>query len=179
MAYRPSRRQTRRAPEALEPNMAPIMNLMVVLIPLLLSSVQLIKMSMIELNLPPATNKEALPALTEKKSKKEAKLELAVTITDYGFYVSGPSSVLKSKENKLVIPKKDGNFDYSQLAEHLFAIKGRLKDQYQKTEAITIQAEPQIDYQTLVSTMDAARSIRVDGKNVTLFPKASMSALML
>ncbi len=158
--------------------MAPIMNLMVVLIPLLLSSAQLIKISMIELNLPPASVNETLTSTSNKKNQ-EKKVELAITITDKGFYITGPSSALKSKRGKLVLLKQDGEYDYPGLAQQLYTIKSRLTKRKSDTNAITIQAEPQVDYQTLVSTMDAARSIRVDGQNVILFPKASMSALLL
>ncbi len=177
MAYRPSRRQTQRSPEALEPNMAPIMNLMVVLIPLLLSSVQLIKISMIEINLPPATSNEAL---TKKQdTSRPVRLDLSITITDKGFYLAGAAPLIAKQHGKLLVPKKQDTFDYEQLAKQLLAIKTALQEDYPDANSVTIQAEPQIDYQTLVSTMDAARSTRVDGQLVTLFPNASMSALML
>lgn len=158
--------------------MAPIMNLMVVLIPLLLTSAQLIKISIIELNLPPAASQE-VPLTEDETKQEEVKLELAVTITDNGFYVSAPSTMLGEDKGKLAIPKKDGEFDYDQLAQQLLAIKERASSQFPDADAITIQAEPQIDYQTLVSTMDAARAIEVNGQHVRLFPKASVSALML
>lgn len=177
MAYKPSRRQTRRSPEALEPNMAPIMNLMVVLIPLLLSSVQLIKISMIEINLPPAASKEALTKAPE--AARRVRLDLSITITDKGFYIAGASPVIEEQHGKLLVPKKQDTFDYEQLATLLLTIKEALQDDYPDADSVTIQAEPQIDYQTLVSTMDAARSTRVNGQLVTLFPNASMSALML
>lgn len=178
MAYRPSRRQTRRTPEALDPNMTPIMNLMVVLIPLLLSSVQLIKMSMIELNLPPASTSESYTE-NKKKEPPKSKLDLAVIITDEGFYLSSSSAVLKGKKGKPSIPLKDGEYDYESLAQQLYVIKEKVSGRFEDTESITIQAEPDIDYQTLVSTMDAARSIRNLGMEVPLFPKASISALVL
>ncbi len=37
----------------------------------------------------------------------------------------------------------------------------------------------EVDYQTLVSTMDATRSIEVDNDRVLLFPEVSVSALIL
>ncbi len=176
MAYRPSRRQSRRASEAIEPNLTPIMNLMVVLIPLLLTSVQLIKISVIELNLPPEAKEQPL---TEQKDEKQVRLDLAIVITDEGFYLSSASAVLRSRPAEPSIPLKDGEYDYAALAEQLYAIKMKAADRFQDTESITIQAEPNIDYQTLVSTMDAARAIRLDGRQIALFPKASISAAML
>ncbi|MFQ5650758.1 MAG: ExbD/TolR family protein [bacterium] len=177
MAYRPSRRQSRKAVEALEPNMAPIMNLMVVLIPLLLSSVQLIKISVIELNLPPTAPAES--TMFDEPEGKDAKLDLAVIITDRGFYLSSASAILKARKGKPSIPLKDGQYDYEHLAQTLHAIKEKAAGRFKDTDSITIQAEPKIDYQTLVSTMDAARSIKLDGREIALFPKASISAIVM
>lgn len=175
MAYRPSLRRTRATTENLEPNLTPIMNLMVVLIPLLLSSAQLIKISVIELNLPPAAG----PALTQNEQPKEKviKLDLSVTITDKGFFVSSAAEAKKGKGPS--IPKKDGKYDYEMLARKLYEIKQNAVNRFKDTDAVTIQAEPGIGYQTLVSTMDAARSIKVDDKLLPLFPKVSISAAVL
>lgn len=52
MAFKPSDKK-KRAPESIEPNITPIMNLMVVLIPMLLSAARLTELSLLEY-LPPA-----------------------------------------------------------------------------------------------------------------------------
>ncbi|TDI94797.1 MAG: hypothetical protein E2O76_14735, partial [Caldithrix sp.] len=156
MAYRPSFRRSREN-ESTEPNMTPIMNLMVVLIPLLLSSAQLIKISVIELNLPPAAG-----AQMDKPKEKQLKLDLAVTITDQGFYISSSSAVMQKKKKGPSIPKVDGEYDYELLTKTLYSIKKKAAGRFNDMTAIVIQAEPKVAYQTLVSTMDATRSIKVD-----------------
>jgi len=176
MAYRPSRRRTRERIEQTEPDMTPIMNLMVVLIPLLLSSAQLIKIGVIDLNLPPAAT-EAAP-VTEP-AEKQVKLELAITITDKGFYLSSNSAVLQGKEDGPSVPKKGDHFDFETLTQRLYEIKTKTGGRFDDTDAIVIQAEPDIDYQTLVTTMDASRSIIVDGEERILFPNVSVSAVVL
>ncbi|NIR51373.1 hypothetical protein GWO43_22580 [candidate division KSB1 bacterium] len=176
MAYRPSYRRSRVTIDNLEPNMTPIMNLMVVLIPLLLSSAQLIKISVIELNLPPAKGASSLN--TERPKERELKLDLAVTITDKGFYLSSSAAIMKSEQGPS-LPKRDGEYDYETLSRRLYEIKQKAIDRFKDSESIIIQAEPQIDYQTLVSTMDATRSITLEGQRVSLFPKVSVSALVL
>ncbi|MCH9006420.1 biopolymer transporter ExbD [candidate division KSB1 bacterium] len=175
MAYKPSRRR-HRGHESVVPNMTPIMNLMVVLIPLLLSSVELIKISIIELHLPPAINAEALQ--TDQPSEK-LKLDLAVTITNEGFYITGTAAIFKTTKGKIHIPMREGQFDYDLLTQKLYEIKESVVGRVEDENAVTIQAEPSIDYQTLVSTMDAARSMRYEDGYVPLFPKASLSALIL
>lgn len=176
MAYRPSYRRSRITIDNLEPNMTPIMNLMVVLIPLLLSSAQLIKISVIELNLPPAKGARTIEA--EPPREEERKLDLAVTITDMGFYLSSSAAIMKTEQGPS-LPKKNGGYDFELLSNRLYEIKKRVVGKFQDSESIIIQAEPQIDYQTLVSTMDATRSIRLQGKRISLFPNVSVSALVL
>ena len=173
MAYKPSFRRSREN-ENTEPNMTPIMNLMVVLIPLLLSSAHLIKISVIELNLPPAAG-----AQMDKPKETQLKLDLAVTITDKGFYISSSSAVLLKKKDGPSIPKVNGEYDYDLLAKTLYSIKKKAAGRFKDINAIVIQAEPKVNYQTLVSTMDASRSIKVDNNRVLLFPEVSISALIL
>lgn len=156
--------------------MTPIMNLMVVLIPLLLSSAQLIRISVIELNLPPAAGANRQ---MESPKERKLKLDLAVTITDKGFYISSHAAVFKKKAKGPSIPIKNGEYDYEQLGKTLFEIKQKALGKFKDTNSIVIQAEPKVDYQTLVSTMDATRSIRVDNQKVLLFPDLSVSALIL
>lgn len=176
MAYRPSYRRTRKTDEDLQPNMTPIMNLMVVLIPLLLSSAQLIKIGVLELNLPPAKQTETTEE--NQSSEESPKLELAITITDNGFYISSATAILKSDDGPSV-PLKNGEYDYESLADKLYQIKQKAAERFQDNNSITIQAEPEIDYQTLISTMDASRAITIEGKRYALFPNVSVSASVL
>ena len=69
-----------------------------------------------------------------------------------------------------------GEYDLPGLSRKLLEVKQRAGNIFADPEAVVIQAEPKISYQVLVSTMDAARNIRVDGKNVTLFPNVALSA---
>ncbi|RMD91986.1 MAG: hypothetical protein D6813_06650 [Calditrichaeota bacterium] len=176
MAYRPSYRRTEKRIENVEPNLTPVMNLMVVIIPLLLTSAQFIKISVIELNLPPAAG----PKMTELQQPKESelKLDLAVTITDQGFFISTAAGILHSDQGPS-IPKKNGEYDYETLARRLYEIKQKALGKFKDTDSIIIQAEPEVDYQTLVSTMDASRSIKLQGREIALFPKVSLSAAVL
>jgi len=175
MAFRPSRRSSRTA-EEIEINMTPVMNLMVVLIPLLLSSAQYIKIGVIDLNLPPAVGTSVSQLGAPRETEK--KLDLAVTITDQGFYISSSLAVWKSVDGQgPTIPLNQRHeYDFQQLSRKLFEIKRKALKRFSDTEKIVIQAEPQINYQLLVSTLDAARSISIDGRTYTLFPDVSLAA---
>jgi biopolymer transport protein ExbD len=182
MAFRPSLRSSR-STEQVEPNLFPLMNLMVVLIPLLLSTATFVRIGVIELDLPPAAavagGEEALPKEVEQT------LDLSVTITDEGFYISSSLAILRSgPEGGPSIPKivaADGSsqYDYAQLSEKLYEIKSRAQGQFPDANHIIVQAEPSIRYQVLVYTMDAARSIRRDERVYSLFPDVSLSAGVL
>ena len=174
MAYRPSYRRTISG-EEVEPNLTPIMNLMVVLIPLLLTSAEFIKIGSIELNLPPAAG-PIIPG--EETREKIRTLDLTVSITSEGFYISSALAVLRPKDGKgPSIPKKpDGSYDFEALSRMLLEIKQKAEGKFPDLENIIIQAEPDVDYQTLVSTMDASRSIKLENGRLPLFPQVSLSA---
>ncbi len=179
MAFKPSKRKRR--PDATEPdlNLTPIMNLMVVLIPLLLSSAEFVKLGMIELNLPPAAG-AAATAVSQMPQETEKKLDLTVTVTDKGFYIASSAAVALGKSGEgPTIPKLADKYNFQKLTEYLYKIKQKADGVFRDDNKIIILAEPSIDYQTVVSTMDASRSIKVDGKWKPLFPDVSLGATVL
>ena len=174
MAFKPSRRSSRDI-EEIELNLTPVMNLMVVLIPLLLSSATFIKIGVIDLNLPPAVGSSVSQVEAPKESEKN--LDLAITITEQGFFISSSLAVLKGKHNEPTIPlDENGEYNFKQLSEKLFSIKEQAINKFSDTDKVVIQAEPNINYQLLISTRDAARNFIVDNKKVPLFPEVSLAA---
>ena len=178
MAYKPSQRSSRQFDEV-EINMTPIMNLMVVLIPLLLSSATFVKIGVIELNLPPAVGVNVSQLNAPKEIEK--KLDVAVTITDQGFFISSSLEILRSAEKgKPSIPlMEDGNYNFEELANKLYEMKNQALGKFSDTDKIVIQAEPYVDFQLLVNTMDATRTIVVDQQKISLFPDVSLAAGIL
>lgn len=181
MARRPSKRRHHGTEES-EANITPMMNLMVVLIPLLLTSAEFVKLGVIELNLPPASRGPVGQELEAMPREDILKLDLTVTITDRGFFISSSLAVLSGDlEGEPTIPAVSGAdgseaYAYQKLSEKLFEIKQKAADSFPDVHQIIIQAEPEIDYQTLVSTMDAAREYSDNGTAVELFPNVSLSA---
>jgi len=175
MAFRPSFRRHVEL-ESTELNLTPIMNLMVVLIPLLLSSAQFIKIGIIELNLPPSAG--AASSMAEKPKEKERTLDLTVSITNRGFYVSNALvGVQNLKDNGPTIPlDANGQYDFQELSRQMYEIKKKVGDKFPDSDIIVIQAEGNISYQILVSTMDATRSITLEEHKIALFPHVSLSA---
>jgi len=176
MAYRPSKR-ARRSIETEPPNIAPMMNLMVVLIPLLLTSAEFVRLGVIELNLPPAAAGPDGTVLNQMPIESQRKLDLTVTITDRGFFISSAMAVLSGTvQGNPTIPLENGNYDFQALSQKLYDIKQRAVNQFADADHIILMAEPNVDYQTVVSTMDASRTIRLHGQLEQLFPDVSLSA---
>lgn len=154
------------------------MNLMVVLIPLLLSSAEFVRLGVIELNLPPAAMGPDGTVFNQMPVENQKKLDLTITITDRGFFISSSMAVLSgSIYGEPTIPLTgSGTYDFVSLSSRLYDIKQRAQNQFPDAEHIILMAEPGVDYQTVVSTMDASRSIRIDNHWVGLFPDVSLSA---
>ena len=182
MAFRPSLRSSSSSADV-ETNLFPVMNLMVVLIPLLLSTATYVRIGVIELDLPPAAGGQVEEAVVP--TEEERTLDLAVTITDEGFYVSSALAILRNQDDsgpsipKIVTDNNISEFDYNTLSETLYEIKTRAQGRFSDTNSIIVQAEQNIRYQVLVSTMDAARSIEKDGQLIELFPRVSLSVGIL
>lgn len=178
MAFRPSLRRSNRF-EEVELNMFPMMNLMVVLVPLLLSTATAVKIGVIDLNLPAAiggSGAESLPTEAQRS------LDLTVTITAEGFYLASSQAVLaneKSGGGPTISKTDDGQYNYQRLSELLYQVKQKIVGSMQDSRRIIIQAEPAIEYQVLVSTMDAARSILINEQRLELFPEVSISTGIL
>ena len=178
MAYRPSKR-IHAEHDGVHTNITPMMNLMVVLIPLLLTSAEFVRLGVIEINLPPAAagpEGEMLAALPQEDMRR---LDLSVTITDRGFFISSSLAVLSgAREGEPSIPLVNGVYDFNTLSRSLHAIKRRAGNRFIDGDHLILMAEPEVDYQSIISTMDAARSIRVNGRRTDLFPNVSLSAVI-
>ncbi|MCG3119114.1 MAG: hypothetical protein ALAOOOJD_01445 [bacterium] len=178
MAFKPSLRRHLKM-ESTDLNLTPIMNLMVVLIPMLLTNSQFIKLAIIDLNLPPAAGASATanPA-AELPKEVQRSLDLTISITDRGFYISSALAVLHGIDGKgPTIPKKDdGTYDFKQLSQKLLEVKQKAQGVFPDADAVVLQAEKDIQYQTLVDTMDAARVVDVGGEVRELFPRVALSA---
>ncbi|WP_020211010.1 ExbD/TolR family protein [Gilvimarinus chinensis] len=162
----------RRHNEEAELNITSFMNLMIVLVPVLLLSMVFSRITVLELNLP-----DSASASSAEDSEDMDFLEV-VLYPDY-LGINHPAgnrafSVCPHTEGDMA-----GTHNYAELTEALKQIKIRLEDDYQiEKNDIVLLAQPDTDYQTIVSTMDAVRSFKaVVAANVvdaSLFPQISL-----
>lgn len=155
------RRKHRKLTSSADLDITPFMNLMIVLVPVLLLGMVFSQIRMIELNFPGMEAGQA-PAPDE--------LQLVVALIPQGM------EVIDSKRGVIrTLHLLDGKQDFDGLRHTLRQIKKRLPD---KTD-IVLEVSPNIDYQTLVRTMDTLRSYPavvaasvVEGE---LFPDVSLA----
>ncbi|MDH5180999.1 MAG: biopolymer transporter ExbD [Gammaproteobacteria bacterium] len=158
----------RRLHDVEELNITAFMNLMVILVPFLLITAVFSRMTILELNLPPANAKPA--------EVKEEKFSLEVVLRENSFDVY--TTTITPKDTVSVLVKKfERNklyTDWKAFSDLMVQIKARLPAE----DSITLLLEPGIDYKTLIQVMDRVRS--ADILNVVtvetheLFPNISI-----
>ena len=125
-----------------ELNITAFMNLMIILVPVLLLSMVFANITVLELQLPKTQNNEEidLKELQLEVVIRDDKLVLADTI-------KGPIEEF---------PKKADAHDFEGLSKLLIQLKKKVPEK----RDITLLAEENTDYQTLVSVMDTVRSYK-------------------
>jgi biopolymer transport protein ExbD len=140
-------------------NITAFMNLMVILVPFLLITAVFTRMTILELNLPPASS-------SSNETKQE--LQLEVTIRKDALEVGDRHSGLIKRIDNVK------GYDFKTLSEVMKQIKSRFPDKLNAT----ILSEPDTSYDVLVQVMDAVRVAEiVQAGSVTraeLFPDVSI-----
>jgi biopolymer transport protein ExbD len=103
-----------------------------------------------------------------------------VAVSKQGFDVSIFGSAQQPEELerwRKRIPLHDGALDYPALTTHLLAVK----EQYPRSDTMILTTEPEMEYETMVLTMDAAREadVTVGGVSrlVPVFPTVVVSTV--
>ena len=131
-------------------NLAPMMNLMVTLIPLLLLSASFMELVVLNTSLP------IYGSVGEPEEKP--RLGLTIAITDRGFVIAGQGGLLKVEEKDNIIGRTPrGDYDYITLSEKLFEIKNSFPDE----QSVIIVPEAGTKFEAIISTMDASREYMV------------------
>lgn len=138
------------------------MNLMIVLVPVLLMSMTFTKVTVMEINLPELSGGSSANDLTQS--------QLEVVVRNSGMAVYFPEGNL-IKDIPLLKDKKQ---DFNTLTAVLRGIKDKVSD---KKDAVILSAKD-LDYQTLIATMDTVKSyqtvVAASLAEVELFPEISL-----
>lgn len=168
-------KRKRELPVSGDINVIPFIDMLSVIIIFLIMVASFLNIGVVETSMPKGGGSPAQIAEPQKKEQKE-KLNLTIAITEKGFYVGGAGAILQERAGEPTIPKKDGKYDFKALNDKLWEIKQHYPDEWD----VVILPEDNIDYQTIIKTMDAARErwVEENGKKVKkyLFPNVAIAA---
>jgi biopolymer transport protein ExbD len=183
MAYKPSMRRSGQGLD-MELDIKPVMNLMVVLIPLLLAGTEMVKLSIIEIDLPPTqTGGGGGDDQQNPDQEKEKRLGLKILITQTGFSIGTASAILAAEEGEEgpTIPLNgDNEFDFDALTEKLTEIKKLILDKgFKDKDSAIISAGADIEYQIIIKVLDAILKYEDDEGNIQpLFPQVNFGQVV-
>ncbi len=184
MAYKPSMRSKAEALD-MELDIRPVMNLMVVLIPLLIASAEWVKLGVVEINVPPAKGPSAggPGEMDENKVKeKEMKLGLKIAIAHDGITIGNASALLEGEqgEGPTVPLTAEGKYDFDLLKKKLIEIKKKIKGKgFKDEDRVVLTASADIEYQTIITVMDYVQTYEEDnGDILPLFPQVNFGSIL-
>lgn len=157
MARLPSERKSRLNVADVDIDLKPIMGLICILIPLLVYAFSFYEIKLLAVSAP----KIGAPAPQEAGDEQKKPLNLTVLITEQGFAIKMEKELVEG-ESDINIPKKsfetpDGrtvsDYDYPELYARLLEIKKKFRSEI----TINIGGDPDVTWQTVVRTIDAAR----------------------
>lgn len=141
------------------------MNLMIVLVPVLLITLTFAQVTVLDIHLPELTGGAGQSDSSQSR--------LVVNIRNDGFQVYYPDDVLIQE-----VPLKDTEEGEAHDFRQLTLVMREVKRQLDDSRSILLLSEPDVNYQSLVATMDAVRSyetvIAASVVEVELFPEISL-----
>jgi biopolymer transport protein ExbD len=160
-------RVKKRFPKDADLDITSFMNLMIILVPVLLTSMALSHVTVLDLKLP---DMAAAGASATDESENKA---LELVILPDRFVINFPAGMpLKT------VPNVDGKYDYTLLSTVLQEVKRGLEEKGIEKRDIFILSQPNTDYQTLVKAMDTVRSFKAvlvaSVVDAELFPEISL-----
>jgi len=148
MALRPSKRRDKALSNLAEDSdieLTPMMNVLVILVPFMVTMAVFTQIAAINFSLPPALAEGEGDGPQDNKAQQT--LDISVAMTDAGFTVTGTGQVMP------LIPKRAGKYDLEALNKVLRAVKMK----YPQQEDIVLLIEQEVVYQDIVSVMDLCR----------------------
>jgi len=146
------------------------MNLMIVLVPVLLLSMTFTQVTVLDVKLPDLTG--------GAYNSEDSQSQLEVVIGEAGFKIVYPTDVvikeIPLKSTILDSGEEIHNFDYLALSQVLQEVKRQLPE---KRDAV-VKANAGVDYQSLISTMQAVKSyttvVAASMVEIEMFPEISL-----
>lgn len=183
MAYKPSMRRNTDNLD-MELDIRPVMNLMVVLIPLLIVSAEWVKLSVLEINIPPSKNVGGGGGGESQDNKEKQKLlGLKIAVSHDGITIGNAATILANEEGTSegpTIPKNpDGTYNYELLKTKLIDIKKKIVGKgYVDEDRAVITASADIEYQVIIDVMDHIQTYEDNNNILPLFPQINFGSIL-
>lgn len=151
MAYGPSKNRSRSQNEPSEPNLIPIMNLFIVIIPMLMTIMVTVHLAMIEITLPTASAGNGGGGNDDSAEQVEdlpKVITLALLPDRFEIKVEGIEDII-------TIPQTSaGTYDYFELDKTI----ARLKQNNENQGTIDLLPDPTVKFDTLLRSIDICKS---------------------
>jgi biopolymer transport protein ExbD len=153
-----------------ELNMIPIMNLFMVLIPFLLTSVSFLHIKAVNTSIP--IHSDTTPKQVEEKVSQKITIVLELQADKVRIStLSDTPNELKVSENEWIVQRSDTmDLKVVKVANRL----KQLKLQYPSSDTMILIPDNDVTYQEIIQTMDCARSTQSEA----LFPNVVLSGSM-
>ncbi len=181
MAYKPSARRNTDDLE-MDLDIRPVMNLMVVLIPLLLQGAQWVKLGAIEINAPPSKSVGTNSMENQDQKEESKKIGLKLAMTKDGITIANASVLLASDqgEGPTVPNRPDGSYDFETLRNKLIEIKKQIAGKgYSDQDRAVITASNDVAYKHIVDLIDNIQTYQDEnGNELALFPQINFGSVL-
>ncbi len=149
MAYGPSKNRSRSQNEVREPNLIPIMNLFIVIIPMLMTIMVTVHLAMIEITLPTESAGGGGGDDAQEQLEDLPKIITLALLPDrFEIMVEGIDDII-------TIPQlSTGTYDYFTLDENI----ARLKKSNENQGTIDLLPDPTVKFDTLLRSIDICKS---------------------
>lgn len=148
MAYGPSKNRSRSQNEPREPNLIPIMNLFIVVIPMLMTIMVTVHLAMIEITLPTEGAGGGGDNAEEQLEELPKVITLALLPDRFEIMVEGVEDII-------TIPQLSaGTYDYFTLDKNI----ARLKENNENQGTIDLLPDPTVKFDTLLRSIDICKS---------------------
>lgn len=149
MAYGPSKSRTESQREPREPNLIPIMNLFIVIIPMLMTIMVSVRLAMIEITLPTSGG-----AAGEGNGEEVVNEEVPFVLT-LALFPDRFELMEEGKKDITGIPQiEPGVYDYITLDKEV----AKLREQHPKQYTMEILPDPTVKFDTLLRCIDICKS---------------------
>ena len=150
MAYGPSKNRSRTQNEPREPNLIPIMNLFIVIIPMLMTIMVTVHLAMIEITLPTESAGGGGGDEDSQEQIEDVPKVITLALLPDRFEI-----MVEGIEDIIAIPQTSaGTYDYFSLDKNI----ARIKKNNENQGTIDILPDPTVRFDTLLRSIDICKS---------------------